>query len=274
MNTAPPFDPAAAPAQSSQSSQSPHTPLPAYYGDEADHQRFLRRIFDETAADYDRIERVLAMGTGPAYRRKALQRAGLRAGDKVVDVGIGTGLVAREACALIGAAGSLVGVDPSPGMLDQVALRDVQLRVGRAEQLPCEDGEADFLSMGYALRHVSDVGQSFAEFHRALRPGGRLLILEISRPESRIGHALLKAYMRTLVPLIARVVARQRGTSELWRYYWDTIEACIAPARIMAALQVAGFEAVRRHTELGIFSEYSAVKPAAPEPTGPALNPS
>jgi len=241
--------------------QMPHTPLPDYYRDEAEHQRFLRRIFDETASDYDRIERVLAMGTGPRYRRMALQRGGLAPGDKVVDVGIGTGLVAREVCALIGAAGSLVGVDPSPGMLKQVTLPGVQLRVGRAEQLPCADGEADFLSMGYALRHVSDVGRSFAEFHRTLRPGGRLLILEISRPESRIGNALLKAYMRTLVPVIARVVARERATTELWRYYWDTIEACIAPAQIVAALEAAGFEQVRRHTEVGIFSEYSAVKP-------------
>ncbi|MDR6536660.1 class I SAM-dependent methyltransferase [Variovorax soli] len=241
--------------------QSPHPPLSAYYRDEAEHQRFLRRLFDETAGDYDRIERVLALGTGSRYRRMALQRAGLRPGDKVLDVGIGTGLVAREACALIGAAGSLVGVDPSPGMLSQVALCGVQLRVGRAEQLPCDDGEADFLSMGYALRHVSDIGCSFAEFHRALRPGGRLLILEITRPQSRIGTALLKAYMRTLVPVIARVVAPQHDSAELWRYYWDTIEACIAPAQIIAALQAAGFEAVARHTELNIFSEYSAVKP-------------
>ncbi|WP_218510306.1 class I SAM-dependent methyltransferase [Variovorax sp. dw_308] len=241
--------------------QSPHTPLPEYYRDEADHQRYLRRIFDETASDYDRIERVLALGTGARYRRMALQRAGLRAGDKVIDVGIGTGLVAREALGLIGSSGSLVGVDPSPGMLGQVSLPGVQLKVGRAEQLPCADNEADFLSMGYALRHVSDVGQTFAEFHRVLRPGGRLVILEISRPESALGNTLLKAYMRTLVPVIARVVARQRGTSELWRYYWDTIEACIAPAQVVAALQAAGFETVARHKEVGIFSEYTAVKP-------------
>lgn len=260
MNANPETEVAVGPAQL------PHSPLPAYYRDEAEHQRFLRRIFDETASDYDRIERVLALGSGRRYRRMALQRAGLGVGDKVVDVGIGTGLLAREACALVGAEGRLVGVDPSPGMLNQVVLHGVQLRVGRAENLPCADGEADFLSMGYALRHVSDVARSFAEFHRVLRPGGRLLILEISRPESRIGNALLKAYMRTLVPVIARLVARERATSELWRYYWDTIEACIEPAQIIAALEAAGFEAVRRHAELGIFSEYSAIKP---ESTGP-----
>lgn len=242
--------------------QLPHAPLPAYYRDEAEHQRYLRRIFDETAPDYDRIERVLALGTGAGYRRAALERAGLGQGDKVVDVGIGTGLVAREALALIGAGGRLVGVDPSPSMMGEVALAGVDLRVGRAEELPCGDGEADFLSMGYALRHVSDIGRAFSEFHRTLRPGGRLLILEISRPESRIGTALLKTYMRTFVPIIARVVARERATSELWRFYWDTIEACMSPAEILAALQAAGFAQVRRHAELGIFSEYSAIRPA------------
>lgn len=250
-----PSDAAAGPVQL------PHGPLPAYYGDEAEHQRFLRRIFDETASDYDRIERVMALGSGRWYRRMALQRAGLAVGDRVVDVGIGTGLLAREACTRIGPTGSLVGVDPSPGMLRHIDLQGVQLRVGRAEQLPCADGEADFLSLGYALRHVSDLGQALSEFHRVLRPGGRLLILEISRPESRVGNALLKAYMRVFVPVIARAVARQRGTAQLWRFYWDTIEACVAPALIVAALEAAGFASVRRHTELGIFSEYTAVRP-------------
>ena len=258
MNAVTPSSSPAAPAQL------PHAPLPDYYTDEAEHHRYLRRIFDETASDYDRIDRVLALGSGPWYRRMALQRAGLAAGDRVIDVGIGTGLVAREALTLIGKTGSLIGVDPSPGMLGQVALPGVELRIGRAEEMPCADGQADFLSMGYAFRHVSDVARAFSEFHRVLRPGAKLVVLEISRPESKWGNRLLKAYMRTLVPVIARMVARERSTSELWRYYWDTIEACIPPAQIVAALQAAGFEAVQRHTELGIFSEYSAVKPAAP----------
>ncbi len=235
--------------------------LPAYYSNEEEHQHYLRRIFDDTARDYDRIERVLALGSGPWYRRAALQRAGLAAGAHVIDVGIGTGLVAREALALIGPDGQLIGVDPSPGMMGQVVLPSVQLRAGRAEALPCADGSADFLSMGYALRHISDVGAAFAEFHRVLRPGGRLLVLEITRPASRIGTALLKGYMRTVVPAIARIAARQRTTHELWRFYWDTIEACIPPATVAAALEAAGFAQVQRHVELGIFSEYTAVKP-------------
>jgi demethylmenaquinone methyltransferase/2-methoxy-6-polyprenyl-1,4-benzoquinol methylase len=72
---------------------------------------------------------------------------------------------------------------------------------------------------------------------------------------------MLKAYMRIVVPAIARVVTRRTNTSQLWRFYWDTIEACIAPAEVLAALQRAGFTQVKRHVELGIFSEYTAIKP-------------
>lgn len=240
----------------------PHTPLPAYYGNEAEHEQFLRRIFDDTAPDYDRIERVLALGSGRFYRRAALRRAGLADAAQVLDVGIGTGLVAREALALIGPRGRLVGVDPSPGMMGQVALPGVELIRGSAEALPRPDASSDFLSMGYALRHIADVSAAFAEFFRVLRPGGRLVVLEISKPAGAVGTAVLKTYMRVVVPVIASVVARQRATAELWRYYWDTIEACIAPEAVLAALRSAGFESVRRHVELGIFSEYTAVKPA------------
>ena len=240
----------------------PHTPLPDYYGNEAEHESFLRRIFDDTAPDYNRIERVLALGSGPWYRRSALRRAGLTAGAQVLDVGIGTGLVAREALTLIGPGGHLVGVDPSPGMMGEVALPDVELVRGRAESLPRPDASSDFVSMGYALRHIADVHAAFAEFHRVLRPGGRLVVLEITKPAGRVGTAVLKAYMRSVVPLIAKAVARRHDTSELWRFYWDTIEACIPPESVMGALRAAGFDNVQQHVELGIFSEYTAVKPA------------
>jgi demethylmenaquinone methyltransferase/2-methoxy-6-polyprenyl-1,4-benzoquinol methylase len=239
----------------------PHPVLGEYYGDEAERQRFIRKIFDETAADYDRIEKLLAQGSGPWYRRQALMRAGLSQGEKVLDVGIGTGLVAREALTLIGPTGKLTGVDPSPGMMGEVKLPGVELVQGRAEQIPLPDGQWDFLSMGYALRHISDVNAAFSEFFRVLRPGGRVLVLEISKPKGTLGTWFLKAYMKGIVPLIARFVSRQRDTAHLWRYYWDTIEACIPPEQVVAALQRAGFVDVKRHVELGIFSEYTARKP-------------
>jgi demethylmenaquinone methyltransferase/2-methoxy-6-polyprenyl-1,4-benzoquinol methylase len=242
----------------------PHAPLTQYYRDEDEHQRFLREMFDGTAVDYDRVERMLALGTGPWYRRQALGRAGLVPGMHVLDVGTGTGLLAREALTLCGARGSVTGVDPSAGMMAQARLADVALLQGRAEDLPCGDATADFVSMGYALRHLSDVDRALAEFFRVLRPGGRLVMLEITRPRGRIARLALKGYMRAVVPVAARLVTRSADTATLWRYYWDTIEACIPAEQVLQAMRRAGFAQVGHHVELGVFYEYTAVKPGLP----------
>jgi len=240
----------------------PHPVLSNYYPDEEHRREYVQDIFNDTAADYDRVERMMGLGSGRWYRHRALLRAGLRAGMRVVDVGTGTGLVAREAAAIVGDPTLITGVDPSPGMIGSAKVPPgVQLLTGSAESIPLAREAADFLSMGYALRHLSDLLIAFREFHRVLKPGGRLCLLEITRPQGRVSHALLKIYMRGWVPMVSRLIARRAGTPELMRYYWDTIEACAPPGAIVSALAAAGFRDVKRHLELGIFSEYRAHKP-------------
>jgi demethylmenaquinone methyltransferase/2-methoxy-6-polyprenyl-1,4-benzoquinol methylase len=117
--------------------------------------------------------------------------------------------------------------------------------------------------MGFALRHVEDLATAFGEFFRVLKPGGRLCVLEITRPEAGWARALLKLYLRRIVPWVAARLASHRDTPELMRYYYDTIEACVAPEAVMAAIRVAGFAEVVRNVELGIFSAYCARKPAS-----------
>ena len=120
--------------------------------------------------------------------------------------------------------------------------------------------------MGYALRHVADLTATFREFFRALRPGATVCVLEITRPTSRIALAAMRWYMKGLVPRLSRFTRLRReragaaagGSRRLWEYYWDTIEACVPPERVMDAMRAAGFVDVRRHVELGIFSEYTA----------------
>lgn len=245
----------------------PHTPLTDYYQTEQDRQAYLRQIFDNTAPDYDRIEAMLAWGTGSRYRRQALMRGGLKTGMKVLDVGVGTGLVAAQACILAGSPALVTGVDPSPGMMAASKLpATMVLMEGRAESLPFPDNHFDFLSMGYALRHISDLGIAFAEFERVLKPGGRLCILEITQAQSRFGQWLLKSYMRGVIPLLTRFISKQKDTATIWRYYWDSIEACVPPEQVLATLNAAGLTEVKRHLEIGIFSEYQAVKAASDQP--------
>src|SRR5271168_2452331 len=161
----------------------PHPPLRDYYAQEAQRNAWVRELFDRTAGDYDRIERVMALGTGSHYRRMALRRAGIQPGMRVLDIGAGTGLTARQAARLVGASGQVIGVDPSTGMLHSAKVpAGVEMLVGSAEAIPAAADSADFLCMGYALRHVSDLSAAFREFMRVLKPGGRICVLEITRP--------------------------------------------------------------------------------------------
>jgi demethylmenaquinone methyltransferase/2-methoxy-6-polyprenyl-1,4-benzoquinol methylase len=246
--------------------RAPHEPLTDYYPDEAGRAGFVRGMFDRTAGTYDRMERLLALGSGSWYRGQALRRAGLSAGQRIVDIGIGTGLVAREAVVIVGDARLVVGVDPSPGMLERARAHlpaQVNLVDGTAERIPFAYESFDFLSMGYALRHISDLQIAFSEFHRVLKPGGRLCLLEITRPETAVGRALLKTYMRGIVPALARLIGANQETARLWRYYWDTIEACVPPAQVVATLQSVGFRDARRYIDqraMPIFAEFQATK--------------
>jgi demethylmenaquinone methyltransferase/2-methoxy-6-polyprenyl-1,4-benzoquinol methylase len=239
-------------------SLAPHPRLSEYYDDEASRRRLLDRLFDHSARDYDRIGRWMSFGSGEWYRAEALRRGGLRPGMKVLDVATGTGPVARAAARVVGA-GNVVALDPSVGMLLQartaVGVNGVR---GLGERLPWRDGSFDFLSMGYALRHVADLRAAFAEYHRVLRPGGAVILLEIARPTSRLGYLWLRFYLGRVIPWLTRWRTKNRDAETVMRYFWDTIDRCVPAEEILAALADAGFEQPRRTTQLGMLAEYTA----------------
>jgi demethylmenaquinone methyltransferase/2-methoxy-6-polyprenyl-1,4-benzoquinol methylase len=239
----------------------PHPLLKRYYADEADRRRQIGALFNRAACDYDWINQALSFGSGAWYRGQALLRAGLAAGMSVLDTGAGTGGVAEQALGIVGSTGSVTALDPSLGMLSHATKRGVHRRVrGLAEALPFPDERFDVLSMGYALRHVVDLRTTFQEYRRVLKPGGKVVLLEITPPDSRIAHHLLGFYMGRILPLLAWFGRGGKSTRELMSYYWDTIESCVPPATILQALDEAGFQRVERHVERGILSEYTGVR--------------
>jgi demethylmenaquinone methyltransferase / 2-methoxy-6-polyprenyl-1,4-benzoquinol methylase len=236
----------------------PHETIAIHYADEAGKRTFVRELFNRAAPHYDRIGRIGFFGTGHLHRRRALERAGLRLGMDALDVACGTGAVTRAMLEILDRRGRVCGVDPSEGMLAEARKSlAAEFQIGHAEALPFPDQSFDFLAMGYALRHVTDLQRAFTEYHRVLRPGGRLLILEISRPQTRLGLALSRIYFRDILPRLSWLITGSGDARLMMSYYWETIDACVPPASILDAVRGAGFQPVERHVELGIFSAYT-----------------
>lgn len=238
-------------------------PLPQankYWSRAEDRQRVVNALFNRSAEHYDRACHIMSVGSGQVYRREALERAGLRRGMNVLDVGTGTGLVAREVVRLVGSSGRVIGVDPSAKMMAAGRRHhDIGFVQGLGECLPFPDSRFDFITMGYALRHVPDIDQTFREYMRVLRPGGRVLLLEITRPSSALGFLLARLYFETVVPYLAWVGTRSADTAQLMSFYWDTITDCVAPDIVLASLRRTGFVSGRTVIH-GIFSEYAATR--------------
>jgi demethylmenaquinone methyltransferase/2-methoxy-6-polyprenyl-1,4-benzoquinol methylase len=240
----------------------PHPVLEEWYPVQTDRQNFVDELFDGAARYYNHIGRMLDLGSGPMYRRQALQRAGLKRGMRLLDVATGTGLVARGGAEVVGDPRRVVGVDPNNGMLREArqALASPLVR-GRAEILPFRADTFDMLSMGFALRHVEDLEIAFREYRRVLKPGGRVLLLEVSRPKSRIMRWVIRTHFQRILPLMTRISTGSVPAVLLMKYYWDTIDQCVSPETILDVLRRNGFVDVKRRVYCDFLSEYVATKP-------------
>jgi demethylmenaquinone methyltransferase/2-methoxy-6-polyprenyl-1,4-benzoquinol methylase len=242
----------------------PHTVLGEYYEDEKDRRRFLDEIFDASAPHYDWIIGLMSFGSGAWYRRQVLRTAGLAPGMRHLDVAVGTGAIARHSHEIVSRkpGGGVIGVDPSMGMLKETRKKvPIPLVRGVAETLPLADTSFDFLTMGYALRHVPDLNRTMAEYFRVLRPGSRLLILEFARPRTKAGYALGRFFLYRIVPFFSRLRSGSEQAHRLMKYCWDTVENCVDPEVIQAAMRSAGFVDIRFEQQYGVLSEYHARKP-------------
>lgn len=201
----------------------------------------------------------MSLGTGRRHRSTELRHAAIEPGMRVLDAGTGTGELAELAREQTGPTGHVIGLDPSAGMLQQGRFSRCERVQATAERLPIADASVDRITMGYALRHVTDLHTMFVEFFRVLRPAGRVLILEIRCPEAGWRRTLLKLHLKHLVPGLARL--RSRELRRLMRFYWDTIEQCVPPETILRSMNAAGFSEARSHITGGVFAAYTAAKP-------------
>ena len=198
----------------------------------------VRRMFDAIAPRYDLVNRVMTFGLDGRWRRRAADALGLAPGSVVLDLASGTG----DFCRLLHRDGYRpVGVDFSAGMLSaaRTAAPLVQADILR---LPVADGAADGATCGFALRNLVDLATFFAELARALRPGGRIALLEVATPPNpvmRVGHAV---YFGRVVPVIGGVLSDPGA----YRYLPRSVAYLPEPSRLVAMVARAGFSDATR----------------------------
>lgn len=239
----------------------PHPTLGRYYANDDQRPEAVSHLFDDGAPYYEWVCAVMSLGTGERYRAQALVAAGLVEGARILDVATGTGLVLRSAESITGNRGLAIGLDPSRGMLAECrkAARSPLIQA-RGESLPFADASFDMVSMGYGLRHVNDLRALFAEYRRVLKPGGRLLVLELTQPRSAWARRLNRFYLGTLVPKVAYITTGRAAARRMMEYFWDTIDNCVPPDVILSALRECGFADATRKVSGGILSEFIGVR--------------
>ncbi len=218
--------------------------------------RAVRQMFDTIAPRYDLVNRIMTFRMDVGWRRRAVRALGLPAGSRVLDVACGTGDLCRE---LASAGMSPVGIDLSLGMLRH-ARTSAPLVQADALRLPVPDGAADGITSGFALRNVVDLPAMLAEAARALRPGGRMALLEVAEPRNpvmRWGHGI---YFGKVVPRIGGWLS----DAAAYRYLPQSVAYLPEGDGLVGLVQAAGFEDVeRRLLSGGIAQLLTATRPAS-----------
>jgi demethylmenaquinone methyltransferase/2-methoxy-6-polyprenyl-1,4-benzoquinol methylase len=232
---------------------------------QADKARRVRAMFAAIAPSYDLNNRLHSLWRDQAWRRAAVCFSGLRPGDHVLDVACGTGDLAMAFRRR--GAGRVLGIDFTPPMLDVAAhkrraasLDHVAYAGGDAMRLPVADASMDVVSIAFGIRNVADVGAALREFHRVLRPGGRVVILEFSLPRQRVLRGMYHTYFHHVLPRTASWIARDRTGA--YRYLPQSVNTFLSREQMTAALTAAGFvDPQVRPLTLGIAALYRTTRP-------------
>jgi len=198
-------------------------------------------MFDDIVARYDLLNGVLSLGLDRRWRRATVVALQIRPGDRVLDLGCGTGDLSAV---LAGAGARVTGIDISHKMLLKAKAKlrgDTQLALGSAFALPMRDRKFAAAGSAFVLRNLFDLETAFRELARVLAPGGRLALVDITEPRSRFLRRLFDAYFGTVAPALGALV----GKRDAYRYLVRSVAQLPSPAEVCATLERAGFEEPR-----------------------------
>ncbi len=222
----------------------------------------VRTMFDRIAGVYDRMNHVMTAGLDRRWRERAVERAALEPGDSALDVCCGTGDLAFELAATVGSGGRVVGCDFSEAMLEIAREKEEGRRAGApgpesngggpapapiefewadALDLPYSDESFDAVTVGFGVRNLSDLPDGLDELTRVLKPGGRLVILEITQPTRPPLSTFFSLWFDRVVPVLGSVA----GDSDAYTYLPDSVRSFPPPDRLAALMDDARLEEIR-----------------------------
>jgi demethylmenaquinone methyltransferase / 2-methoxy-6-polyprenyl-1,4-benzoquinol methylase len=197
-------------------------------------------MFDRIAGFYDLMNSVMTAGLHHRWRERAADLARLRPGDRALDVATGTGDLALELAKRVAPGGEVIGSDFSHGMLERARTKAPELtwEWGNALELPYPDDSFDAATVGFGARNFSDLERGLAEMARVVRPGGRVVVLEITTPTKPPLSTFFSIWFDRLVPLMGRF-------DEAYSYLPASVKRFPGPEALGAVLAGAGLEDVR-----------------------------
>lgn len=203
-----------------------------------------RAMFDHIAGYYDGTNKILSFGLDGFWRRKAVARLAPKPGCTYIDLGCGTGDISLEIVRQEPAS-RVVGIDPSEGMLaigrdkvHAVGLDDgISLVQGDVLDLRYDDNSFDGAITSFCIRNVTDRKRALSEIRRVVRPGGRLVILELTEPQGFLMRPLFRFYSRTFMPLLTRMMS----SVSAYRYLSDSMADFPAPSTVLDVMKATGF---------------------------------
>lgn len=205
----------------------------------------VRAMFDRIAGFYDLMNSVMTAGLHHQWRRRAADLAQVGPGDRVLDVATGTGDLAVELAGRVvgGGGGEVIGSDFSEEMLGRARLKapGLQFEWGNALDLPYATATFDAATVGFGARNFSDLDRGISEMARVVKPGGRVVILEITTPQKPPLSTFFSLWFDRVVPIIGKIA----GDPDAYDYLPNSVKRFPGPEGLAAAMERAGLQDIR-----------------------------